>query len=43
MKRILLAVLVAAGALMSASSFAATAAHVDGQTTLNDTFQYPSY
>jgi hypothetical protein len=43
MKRILLAVLVATGTLISASSFAATAAHVDGQTTLNDTFQYPSY
>lgn len=43
MKRIIIAVLVATGALVSATSFAATASNTQGESTLNDSFHYPSY
>jgi hypothetical protein len=43
MKRIIVAVLVAAGALVSATSFAATAGTTQGESTLNDSFHYPAY
>lgn len=41
MKRIIVAVLVAAGSLVSAASFAATDS-AQG-STLNDSFHYPAY
>jgi hypothetical protein len=42
MKRIIIAVLLATGSLVSASSFAAAPNTTQGET-LNDSFHYPAY
>jgi hypothetical protein len=43
MKRIIIAVLLATGTLVSASSFAAAPNTPQSDSTLNDSFHYPAY